>query len=121
MHSRQHEDTERFPRPSRPRMLRRSLGLWLLVLYGLGVIIGAGIYVLIGTIVETAGNDAHISFIVAGLLAAATGISYAELNGRVPGRHGTAAVLRYSCGPRPVLLADGLQEGRSRGGERVLV
>jgi basic amino acid/polyamine antiporter, APA family len=39
--------------------LRRVLGTPMLVLYGLGVIIGAGIYVLLGTIVATAGAGRH--------------------------------------------------------------
>lgn len=56
------------PRPA----LRRVLGTPMLVLYGLGVIIGAGIYVLVGTIVATAGGGAPWSFVLAGILAAMT-------------------------------------------------
>ena len=40
---------------SQPR-LRRVLGTSLLTLYGLGVTIGAGIYVLVGTVIGTAGG-----------------------------------------------------------------
>ncbi|MDQ5944346.1 MAG: basic amino acid/polyamine antiporter, family, partial [Patescibacteria group bacterium] len=35
--------------------LKRSLGLWLVALYGLGNIVGAGIYVLIGKVAGEAG------------------------------------------------------------------
>jgi amino acid transporter len=57
------------PTPS----LRRVLGPPLLVFYGLGVIIGAGIYVLVGSVVAVAGYAAPWSFVLAGLLAALTG------------------------------------------------
>jgi basic amino acid/polyamine antiporter, APA family len=74
-----------------PPALRRALGTALLVLYGLGVIIGAGIYVLIGSVVEVAGTNALWSFIVAGALAGLTGLSYAELAVRMPEAAGAAA------------------------------
>jgi amino acid transporter len=51
-------------------LLRRVLGTTpLLVFYGLGVIIGAGIYVLVGSVVGAAGAAAPWSFILAGVLA----------------------------------------------------
>ena len=51
-----------------PVNLKRSLSLYLLVFYGLGNILGAGIYVLIGKVVGVAGIYAPISFIIASLL-----------------------------------------------------
>ncbi len=45
--------------------LKRSLGLGLLVLYGVGVIIGAGIYVLTGQVAGAAGMAAALSFLLA--------------------------------------------------------
>jgi APA family basic amino acid/polyamine antiporter len=71
--------------------LRRALGLWLLTFYGLGTIIGAGIYVLIGEVADTAGFAAPLAFLAAGLLAALTGLCYAELAGRFPEASGAAA------------------------------
>ncbi len=62
--------------------LKRSLGLPLLTLYGLGVTIGAGIYVLVGKVSGEAGVFAPLSFLIASLLAAFTGCSYAELGSR---------------------------------------
>ena len=50
--------------------LERSLGLWLSVLYGLGVTIGAGIYVLIAPTVARAGMQAPLAFILAALVMA---------------------------------------------------
>ena len=49
--------------------LKRSLGLPLLTLYGLGTILGAGIYVLIGEVAGQAGMRAPVAFLVAGVLA----------------------------------------------------
>ena len=68
--------------PSRGPALRRVLGLWLLVLYGLGGIIGAGIYVLVGAVADVAGFATPVSFVLAGVLAGLTGLSYAELSVR---------------------------------------
>lgn len=71
--------------------LKRALGLWLLVFYGLGTIIGAGIYVLVGEVAGKAGMAAPVAFLLAGLLAALTGLSYAELAARFPEAAGAAA------------------------------
>lgn len=78
--------------------LRRVLGTPMLVLYGLGVIIGAGIYVLVGTIVATTGGGAPWSFALAGILAAMTGLSYAELSVRFPEAAGAAAYVKEAFG-----------------------
>lgn len=75
---------------SGPR-LRRALGLPLLVFYGLGTIIGAGIYVAIGEVVGRAGGAAPLAFALAGVVAALTGLSYAELAARHPEAAGAAA------------------------------
>ena len=64
--------------------LRRSLGLALLVFYGLGIIIGAGVYVAVGDVVEAAGPLAASSFVLAGVIATLTALSYAELGARFP-------------------------------------
>lgn len=64
--------------------LNRSLNLPLLVLYGLGTTIGAGIYVLVGSAAGRAGIYAPIAFLVAAIGIAPTAASYAELAGRYP-------------------------------------
>lgn len=64
--------------------LRRSLSLPLIALYGLGNILGAGIYVLIGAVANTAGNFAPYSFILAAMVAGVTAFSFAELASRYP-------------------------------------
>ena len=53
--------------------LERSLGLGLITLYGLGNILGAGIYVLIGEVIGVAGMGTPMAFVVAAVIAALTG------------------------------------------------
>ena len=56
-----------------PGALRRVLTLWPLIFYGLGVIVGAGIYVAIGAVTRRAGQTAPLSFLLAGASAGLTG------------------------------------------------
>jgi basic amino acid/polyamine antiporter, APA family len=74
--------------------LRRVLTFWPLVFYGLGVIVGAGIYVAIGAVIGRAGAAAPVSFLVAGVVAAMTGLCYAELGSRFPEASGGVAYVR---------------------------
>ncbi len=64
--------------------LKRTLGLWQLTVSGVGIVIGAGIYVLVGEAAADAGNMLWLAFILAAVLAALTGMSYAELAGLFP-------------------------------------
>ena len=64
--------------------LKKELGLFELSLYGIGIILGAGIYSLIGIGAGIAGNAIWISFIFAAFIAAFTGLSYAELSSMYP-------------------------------------
>lgn len=70
--------------------LKRELGLASTTLYGLGNILGAGIYALIGVIAIHAGYFTPISFIIALLLAFFTALSYMELSSRYPLSSGEA-------------------------------
>ena len=64
--------------------LRRDLNLFQAISCGIGIIVGAGIYVLLGPAAALAGNAVWISFIISALLALFTGLSYAELNSLFP-------------------------------------
>ncbi len=64
--------------------LRRNLSLPLVTLYGLGNILGAGIYVLIGKVAGLAGESTVLSFLVAMIIAGLTAFSYMELSNRYP-------------------------------------
>ena len=62
----------------------RVLGLRNLTASGIGVIIGAGIYVLLGPATQAAGALVWASFLIAGLLSAITAFSYMELASMFP-------------------------------------
>lgn len=88
--------------------LRRRLGLTLLVLYGVGITIGAGIYVLIGAVAGHAGRYAPWSFMLAGVAMAFTVGSYAELATRYPVSAGEAAYMRAAFRSRLASTVTGL-------------
>ncbi len=67
-----------------PQRLKRSLTLWLAVLYGLGVTIGAGIYVLVGIAAGRSGMHAPLAFVFAALVMSFSAASFAELGTRMP-------------------------------------
>lgn len=74
--------------------LKRSIGFSMLTLYGLGTILGAGIYVLVGKVAITAGIYAPISFLIAALLAGVSGYSYAKLSALFPKSAGEAVYIQ---------------------------
>jgi amino acid transporter len=74
--------------------LRRSLTFWPLLLDGLAVIVGAGIFVAIASVIERVGSGAPLSFLLAGITASLTGLCYAELSSRFPEAAGTTAFVK---------------------------
>jgi amino acid transporter len=88
--------------------LKRRIGLGLLTAYGVGVMVGAGIYVLVGAVVADAGIWAPLSFVLAGLIAAPTALSYAEFSSRVPEAAGEAAFVGQGFGSQCLALLVGL-------------
>src|SRR3989344_371326 len=60
--------------------LKRTLGLFEVTVAGVGIILGAGIYALIGIAASSAGNATWLSFLISALIAIFTGLSYAELS-----------------------------------------
>lgn len=70
--------------------LKRRIGLGLLTAYGVGVMVGAGIYVLVGAVAAEAGIWAPLAFLLAGVIAAPTALSYAEFSTRLPEAAGEA-------------------------------
>ena len=85
---------------TKPTALKRSLSLPLITLYGLGTIIGAGIYVLIGKVAGQAGIYAPVAFIVAAFIAGVTAFSYAELVARYPRSAAEAVYVEAAFGQR---------------------
>jgi APA family basic amino acid/polyamine antiporter len=76
--------------------LKRSLGLTLITLYGLGNILGAGIYVLVGEVVGAAGMGAPLAFVIAASIAALTAFTYGELAARFPVSAGEAVYVHQA-------------------------
>src|SRR5690242_273811 len=68
--------------------LRRVLGLTEVTAGGVGIIIGAGIYVLLGAATAQAGPLVWLAFLAAAGLSALTGLSYAELSSMFPSAAG---------------------------------
>ncbi|WP_328497580.1 amino acid permease [Streptomyces sp. NBC_00414] len=64
--------------------LRRSLGLWQLTMISIGATLGTGIFVVLGEAVPKAGPAVTVSFVIAGLTALFSALSYAELAGTIP-------------------------------------
>lgn len=81
-----------------PVSLRRALTLPLLVFYGVGVTIGAGIFALIGEVLRVAGDQAPLAFILAGAIASASGVSYAILSSNYPRSGGEAIYVNLALG-----------------------
>lgn len=78
--------------------LDRTLSLPLLVFYGLGVTVGAGIFALVGEIIGLAGQHAPMSFLLAGTIAGFTGVSYMFLVGEFPRAGGEAVYVKRGIG-----------------------
>lgn len=64
--------------------LRRTLGMWQLTMISIGATLGTGIFVVLGESVPKAGPAVTISFVIAGLTALFSALSYAELAGSIP-------------------------------------
>jgi APA family basic amino acid/polyamine antiporter len=90
----------------KPQGLSRVLGLTEVTASGVGIIIGAGIYVLIGEAADQAGATLWLGFVLAALLSALTGLSYAELASMYPRagaeyeytRHAFPATVAFAVG-----------------------
>lgn len=80
--------------------LHRTVGPIGASLSGIGIVLGAGIYVLVGEAAGEVGNAAWIAFLLGALLAAATGLSYAELTSMIPEAGAAASFAEESFGPR---------------------
>lgn len=78
--------------------LMRTLSLPEVVLSGIGVILGAGIYALIGEAAATAGNALWLSFVFSALIASFTGLSYMELSSMFPRASAEYEYTRHSFG-----------------------
>lgn len=95
-------------RPSATTPLRKVVGLTLLVLYGVGVTVGAGVFVLVGQIAGQARGGAPLSIILAAVAVLFTAFSFGELSSRFPRAAGEAVYVREAFGLRSLSLLIGL-------------
>jgi APA family basic amino acid/polyamine antiporter len=80
--------------------LKRALGLWQCVFFGVGSILGAGIYVLIGKVAGLAGNLSWLAFLLSAVTAFLTALSYAELSSMLPNAGGEFVYAKRAFGRR---------------------
>jgi APA family basic amino acid/polyamine antiporter len=59
--------------------LKRTVGLFTLTMYGIGIILGAGVYAIVGKAAGLSGNSLWLSFLIASIVSVFTGLSYMEL------------------------------------------
>jgi len=83
---------------SKEPALRRTIGPVQMALYGLGSMLGAGIYGLVGKAAGQTGNALWLAFVVALIAALLTALSYASLGSRHPRAAGAAYVTGRACG-----------------------
>lgn len=79
--------------------LRRTLNLWQVTSSGAGIVLGAGIYVLIGQATQQAGAAVWASFALAAVLSMLTALSYAELVSMFPSSGGEFEFTRRAFNP----------------------
>lgn len=84
--------------------LKRSLTVLEVTLMGIGCILGAGVYIIIGEAAGLSGNSLWLSFIFAAIVAIITGLSYAELSSRFPYAGAEYVYVENSFGQTPAWL-----------------
>ena len=81
-----------------PPTLARTMGLGALIIYGVGGMLGSGVYALMGRAAGTMGNAIWLAFVVSMFAALFTGLSYASLGSRYPRAGGVAFVTQRAFG-----------------------
>lgn len=104
-----------FPGSMRPRMeaakeptLARHIGLVGLIVYGVGDMVGAGIYGTTGVAAGVMGNAVWMGFLGSMIAAMLTGLSYASIASRYPRAAGAAYVVQRAFGVPYVSYVVGL-------------
>jgi APA family basic amino acid/polyamine antiporter len=84
--------------------LKRTLGLSECIFFGVGSILGAGIYTLIGKVAGLSGNVIWISFLIASIAAVCTAFSYAELSAAFPKAGGEYVYAKKAFGKKAGII-----------------
>ena len=72
---------------------KKPIGLWSAIAIGIGGMVGAGIFSILGIATEIAGNLIYISFIIGGGVALLCAYSYAKLGSKYPSAGGPVEFL----------------------------
>ncbi|MEM3408429.1 MAG: APC family permease [Candidatus Micrarchaeia archaeon] len=88
--------------------LKRELNLFDTTIAGIGIIIGAGVYAIIGSAAGIVGNAIWLSFLIGAIVAALTALSYAELAGMFPKAGAEYVYTKNSFGNRMAFLVNWL-------------
>lgn len=97
-----HRDGSQPANQAQPNRLLPTMGAGMLTLYGLGSMLGAGVYGLVGKAAGMLGDMVWASFLIAMIAAMLTGLSYAALGSRYPRAGGAAYVIQRAFG-KPML------------------
>jgi APA family basic amino acid/polyamine antiporter len=83
--------------------LERTLGLGDIIMFGVGGIVGAGIYAIIGEAAGLAGDMLWLSFAIAATVALLTGLAYAEFVSRFPDAGGSFEYVKQAFNQKTAL------------------
>lgn len=95
---------------SKPK-LARKLGFGLVAIYGLGNIVGAGIYALVGKVAGEAGQATPWAFVFAMVVASFSALSFAEFSSRRPYSEGSTAYISAGFKNRNFTILVGMLMG----------
>jgi len=76
----------------------RTMGLWAAISIGIGGMVGAGIFSILGAASAIAGNALYLSFLIAGMVALFNAYSYAKLGVKYPSSGGPVEFLIRGLG-----------------------
>ncbi len=76
----------------------KPIGLWSAVSMGIGSMVGAGIFALLGEASTISGSAVYLSFIIGGVIALASGYSLGKLGARFPSSGGIVEYLTQAFG-----------------------
>ncbi|MEG3766640.1 APC family permease [Alteromonas sp. 14N.309.X.WAT.G.H12] len=83
---------------TKPALEKKAFGLWSAVFLGIGSMVGAGIFIVIGEAGVIAGNLVTFSFAIAAIIALFCGYSLSKLAVRYPSRGGIVEYLTHGYG-----------------------
>ncbi len=83
---------------NRNLVIKKKISLFSAIFLGIGSMVGAGIFALLGEAGSIAGNQVYLSFIIGGIIALLSGYSFAKFAQRYPSRGGIIEYLTQSYG-----------------------